>query len=73
MITSYYEVEDEVQKKSRYNLDFEDELITRTIREKSFVEQYTANMSSNFRTQYTFLRVYDFGGQEVFLQFIIFL
>eukprot|EP00924_Labyrinthula_sp_SR-Ha-C_P011425 snap_masked-scaffold_46-processed-gene-0.23-mRNA-1 protein AED:1.00 eAED:1.00 QI:0/0/0/0/1/1/7/0/763 len=67
MLGTYYEVEDEVQKESKYNLDFEDELITRTITEKSFVEQYvTTNMFSGFTTSDTFLRVYDFGGQEVF-------
>eukprot|EP00924_Labyrinthula_sp_SR-Ha-C_P010372 snap_masked-scaffold_23-processed-gene-4.8-mRNA-1 protein AED:1.00 eAED:1.00 QI:0/0/0/0/1/1/2/0/95 len=32
-----YLIQDEAQKKSKYNLDFEDELITKTIREKSFV------------------------------------
>eukprot|EP00924_Labyrinthula_sp_SR-Ha-C_P007489 snap_masked-scaffold_24-processed-gene-4.17-mRNA-1 protein AED:1.00 eAED:1.00 QI:0/0/0/0/1/1/3/0/262 len=66
MITCKYFIQDEVQKKSKYNLNFEDELITRTIREKSFVEQYTTDLSSGFRTYHTFLRVYDFGGQEVF-------
>eukprot|EP00924_Labyrinthula_sp_SR-Ha-C_P014635 snap_masked-scaffold_34-processed-gene-3.51-mRNA-1 protein AED:1.00 eAED:1.00 QI:0/0/0/0/1/1/2/0/496 len=63
MLTCKYVIEDEVQKESKYNLVFEDELITRTIGEKSFVEQYTTN---NFTTRDTFLRVYDFGGQEVF-------
>eukprot|EP00924_Labyrinthula_sp_SR-Ha-C_P011427 snap_masked-scaffold_46-processed-gene-0.36-mRNA-1 protein AED:1.00 eAED:1.00 QI:0/0/0/0/1/1/8/0/727 len=67
MINIKYFIKDEVQAKSKYNLDFEDELITRTIREKSFVEQYTTNyFSSVFTTYDTFLRVYDFGGQEVF-------
>eukprot|EP00924_Labyrinthula_sp_SR-Ha-C_P012066 snap_masked-scaffold_26-processed-gene-3.20-mRNA-1 protein AED:1.00 eAED:1.00 QI:0/0/0/0/1/1/8/0/796 len=67
MINIKYFIKDEVQEKSKYNLDFEDELITRTIREKSFVEQYTTEpIRSHFRTQDTFLRVYDFGGQEVF-------
>eukprot|EP00924_Labyrinthula_sp_SR-Ha-C_P011467 snap_masked-scaffold_46-processed-gene-1.13-mRNA-1 protein AED:1.00 eAED:1.00 QI:0/0/0/0/1/1/8/0/785 len=66
MLDIGYYIQDEVQRKSRYNLDFEDELITRTIREKSFVEQFTTNYFSKFRTADTFLRVYDFGGQEVF-------
>eukprot|EP00924_Labyrinthula_sp_SR-Ha-C_P011490 snap_masked-scaffold_46-processed-gene-1.46-mRNA-1 protein AED:0.79 eAED:1.00 QI:0/0/0/0.25/1/1/8/0/682 len=67
MLNIEYFIEHEVQKKSKYNLDFEDELITRIIREKSFVEQYTtAPMFSNFTSEDTFLRVYDFGGQEVF-------
>eukprot|EP00924_Labyrinthula_sp_SR-Ha-C_P012067 snap_masked-scaffold_26-processed-gene-3.37-mRNA-1 protein AED:1.00 eAED:1.00 QI:0/0/0/0/1/1/2/0/580 len=66
MLTIQHSIEDEVQEKSKYNLEFEEDLITRTITEKSFVEQYTASMSSGFRTTDTFLRVYDFGGQEVF-------
>eukprot|EP00924_Labyrinthula_sp_SR-Ha-C_P007540 snap_masked-scaffold_24-processed-gene-5.33-mRNA-1 protein AED:1.00 eAED:1.00 QI:0/0/0/0/1/1/2/0/413 len=66
MLKIHHSIEDEVPKKSKYNLDFEDELITRTIREKSFVEQYTTNIRSDFRTTDTYLRVYDFGGQEVF-------
>eukprot|EP00924_Labyrinthula_sp_SR-Ha-C_P011558 snap_masked-scaffold_17-processed-gene-1.17-mRNA-1 protein AED:1.00 eAED:1.00 QI:0/-1/0/0/-1/1/1/0/456 len=66
MISSKYQLEDEFQKKSKYKLDFEDELITRTIREKSFVQQYTTNIHSDFKTYDTFLRVHDFGGQEVF-------
>eukprot|EP00924_Labyrinthula_sp_SR-Ha-C_P011466 snap_masked-scaffold_46-processed-gene-1.21-mRNA-1 protein AED:1.00 eAED:1.00 QI:0/0/0/0/1/1/6/0/814 len=66
MLDIEYFIKDEVQEKSKYNLDFEDELITRTITEKSFVEQYTTNIRSDFRTTDTFLRVYDFGGQEVF-------
>eukprot|EP00924_Labyrinthula_sp_SR-Ha-C_P006503 snap_masked-scaffold_80-processed-gene-0.26-mRNA-1 protein AED:1.00 eAED:1.00 QI:0/-1/0/0/-1/1/1/0/100 len=67
MLKIYHSIEDEVPKKSKYILDFEDELITRTITEKSFVGQYiTPNILSDFRTRDTFLRVYDFGGQEVF-------
>eukprot|EP00924_Labyrinthula_sp_SR-Ha-C_P012700 maker-scaffold_67-snap-gene-0.4-mRNA-1 protein AED:0.63 eAED:0.63 QI:9/0.33/0.42/0.57/0.5/0.57/7/0/791 len=66
MLSIGYSFEDEVQKESTYDLEFEDELITRTLREKSFVEQYTTNYDSGFRTRDTFLRVYDFGGQEVF-------
>eukprot|EP00924_Labyrinthula_sp_SR-Ha-C_P007447 snap_masked-scaffold_24-processed-gene-3.0-mRNA-1 protein AED:1.00 eAED:1.00 QI:0/0/0/0/1/1/8/0/788 len=66
MLSIGYSFEDEVQKESKYNLVFEDELITRTIGEKSFVEQYTTNIRSDFTTEDTFLRVYDFGGQEVF-------
>eukprot|EP00924_Labyrinthula_sp_SR-Ha-C_P011494 snap_masked-scaffold_46-processed-gene-1.90-mRNA-1 protein AED:1.00 eAED:1.00 QI:0/0/0/0/1/1/7/0/774 len=67
MLDFKYIIQHEVQKKSKYKLDFEDELITRTIREKSFVEQYTTDTSySDFKSYDTFLRVYDFGGQEVF-------
>eukprot|EP00924_Labyrinthula_sp_SR-Ha-C_P007509 maker-scaffold_24-snap-gene-5.49-mRNA-1 protein AED:0.57 eAED:0.62 QI:0/0/0/1/1/1/2/0/556 len=67
MMYSKYQIEDEVQKKSKYKLNFEDELIARTITEKNFVEQYIAqNTSSDFRTADTYLRVYDFGGQEIF-------
>eukprot|EP00924_Labyrinthula_sp_SR-Ha-C_P012031 snap_masked-scaffold_26-processed-gene-2.38-mRNA-1 protein AED:1.00 eAED:1.00 QI:0/0/0/0/1/1/2/0/548 len=67
MLDIEYFIKDEVQEKSKYILDFEDELITRTITEKSFVEQYTIESTfSEFTTQDTFLRVYDFGGQEVF-------
>eukprot|EP00924_Labyrinthula_sp_SR-Ha-C_P003508 snap_masked-scaffold_97-processed-gene-0.9-mRNA-1 protein AED:1.00 eAED:1.00 QI:0/0/0/0/1/1/8/0/773 len=66
MLNIKYSIGNEVPKESKYILDFEDELITRTIREKSFVEQYTTNIRSDFRTTDTYLRVYDFGGQEVF-------
>eukprot|EP00924_Labyrinthula_sp_SR-Ha-C_P007761 snap_masked-scaffold_28-processed-gene-2.31-mRNA-1 protein AED:1.00 eAED:1.00 QI:0/0/0/0/1/1/7/0/770 len=67
MLNIEYFTQDEAQKKSKYNLDFEDELLTRTIREKSFVDQYTTRFyDSDFITYDTFLRVYDFGGQEVF-------
>eukprot|EP00924_Labyrinthula_sp_SR-Ha-C_P010617 snap_masked-scaffold_61-processed-gene-0.53-mRNA-1 protein AED:1.00 eAED:1.00 QI:0/0/0/0/1/1/4/0/622 len=66
MLKIQYSIGNVVQEESRYNIDFEDELITRTVREKSFVEQYTTYVSSDFRTYDSFLRVYDFGGQEVF-------
>eukprot|EP00924_Labyrinthula_sp_SR-Ha-C_P001526 snap_masked-scaffold_18-processed-gene-0.30-mRNA-1 protein AED:1.00 eAED:1.00 QI:0/0/0/0/1/1/2/0/205 len=66
MLDIEYSIRIVVQKESRYNLDFEDELITRTIREKSFVQQYTTSIRSDFRTEDTFFRVYDSGGQEVF-------
>eukprot|EP00924_Labyrinthula_sp_SR-Ha-C_P000624 snap_masked-scaffold_27-processed-gene-4.24-mRNA-1 protein AED:1.00 eAED:1.00 QI:0/0/0/0/1/1/6/0/791 len=61
-----YLIQDQVQNKPKYNLDFEDELITRIIGEKSFVQQYTTRYDSDFITAGTFLRVYDFGGQQVF-------
>eukprot|EP00924_Labyrinthula_sp_SR-Ha-C_P010601 snap_masked-scaffold_61-processed-gene-0.20-mRNA-1 protein AED:1.00 eAED:1.00 QI:0/0/0/0/1/1/2/0/167 len=73
MLDIKYLIQDQVQKKPKYNLDFEDELITRIIGEKSFVQQYTTRYDSDFITSGTFLHVYDFGGQEVFPQFIIFL
>eukprot|EP00924_Labyrinthula_sp_SR-Ha-C_P007564 snap_masked-scaffold_110-processed-gene-0.14-mRNA-1 protein AED:1.00 eAED:1.00 QI:0/0/0/0/1/1/2/0/375 len=66
MLKFEYSIGNVVQKESRYNLDFEDELITRTVREKSFVHEYTTSIYSDFTTYDTFLRVYDFGGQEVF-------
>eukprot|EP00924_Labyrinthula_sp_SR-Ha-C_P012618 snap_masked-scaffold_10-processed-gene-12.30-mRNA-1 protein AED:1.00 eAED:1.00 QI:0/0/0/0/1/1/2/0/628 len=62
-----YVIDDEVPEESKYNLEFEDELIRRTLRDKNFVEQYTTNnYYSGFKSYDTFLRVYDFGGQEVF-------
>eukprot|EP00924_Labyrinthula_sp_SR-Ha-C_P012713 snap_masked-scaffold_67-processed-gene-0.47-mRNA-1 protein AED:1.00 eAED:1.00 QI:0/0/0/0/1/1/2/0/537 len=66
MLKIHHSIEDEVPEKSKYDLYFEDELITRTISEKIFVQQYTTNIRSDFRTNDTFFRVYDFGGQEVF-------
>eukprot|EP00924_Labyrinthula_sp_SR-Ha-C_P006239 snap_masked-scaffold_31-processed-gene-0.13-mRNA-1 protein AED:1.00 eAED:1.00 QI:0/0/0/0/1/1/5/0/634 len=67
MISCKYIIEDEVQKESKYNLEFQGELITRTITEKTFVEQYTTDSYfSDFTTSDTFFHVYDFGGQEVF-------
>eukprot|EP00924_Labyrinthula_sp_SR-Ha-C_P007168 maker-scaffold_8-snap-gene-11.33-mRNA-1 protein AED:0.54 eAED:0.54 QI:0/0.71/0.5/0.87/1/1/8/0/788 len=67
MINLEYFIEGEVHKKSKYNLEFEDELIARTVGDENFVEKYPKHyFESNFRTTDTFLRVYDFGGQEVF-------
>eukprot|EP00924_Labyrinthula_sp_SR-Ha-C_P015751 snap_masked-scaffold_4-processed-gene-8.21-mRNA-1 protein AED:1.00 eAED:1.00 QI:0/0/0/0/1/1/3/0/637 len=67
MIDCEYSLEDEVPRESKYNLEFEDELITRAVRENSFVAGYTTSYYSGFtRPDDTFLRVYDFGGQEVF-------
>eukprot|EP00924_Labyrinthula_sp_SR-Ha-C_P008581 snap_masked-scaffold_37-processed-gene-0.11-mRNA-1 protein AED:1.00 eAED:1.00 QI:0/0/0/0/1/1/4/0/652 len=66
MLAFEYEVEDEVEKESKYNLEFEDELITRTIGDKNFVELYVSRYRSGFQSNDTFLRFYDFGGQEVF-------
>eukprot|EP00924_Labyrinthula_sp_SR-Ha-C_P010272 snap_masked-scaffold_23-processed-gene-1.21-mRNA-1 protein AED:1.00 eAED:1.00 QI:0/-1/0/0/-1/1/1/0/124 len=66
MLNIYHSIEDVVQEKSKYNLDFEDELITRTVVDKSFVEQYITTINLGFTTDDTFLLVYDFGGQEVF-------
>eukprot|EP00924_Labyrinthula_sp_SR-Ha-C_P004366 snap_masked-scaffold_3-processed-gene-21.58-mRNA-1 protein AED:1.00 eAED:1.00 QI:0/0/0/0/1/1/6/0/774 len=67
MISCNYFIEHEVQKESKYNLEFEDDLISRTVADKSFVDQYTTRFHlSDFTTSDTFLRVYDFGGQEVF-------
>eukprot|EP00924_Labyrinthula_sp_SR-Ha-C_P008734 snap_masked-scaffold_2-processed-gene-0.31-mRNA-1 protein AED:1.00 eAED:1.00 QI:0/0/0/0/1/1/2/0/154 len=63
MITCKYYIEDEVQKGSKYNLKFEDELIARIIREKSLVEQYTTDSyDSGFNSHDIYFRVYDFGG-----------
>eukprot|EP00924_Labyrinthula_sp_SR-Ha-C_P002347 snap_masked-scaffold_16-processed-gene-1.30-mRNA-1 protein AED:1.00 eAED:1.00 QI:0/0/0/0/1/1/9/0/814 len=66
MIHCEYEVEDEVKKSSIYNLDFEEELITRAISDAKFVKGFTTKFFADFISTNTFLRVYDFGGQEVF-------
>eukprot|EP00924_Labyrinthula_sp_SR-Ha-C_P004544 snap_masked-scaffold_1-processed-gene-3.30-mRNA-1 protein AED:1.00 eAED:1.00 QI:0/0/0/0/1/1/2/0/453 len=66
MLCIGYFIEDEVQKESKYNLDSKDELITRTIKEKGFIEQYTTrSYDSGFQSHDIYFRVYDFG-QEVF-------
>eukprot|EP00924_Labyrinthula_sp_SR-Ha-C_P003450 snap_masked-scaffold_15-processed-gene-9.31-mRNA-1 protein AED:1.00 eAED:1.00 QI:0/0/0/0/1/1/9/0/788 len=67
MLSCKYNVEDEIKKISKYNLKFENELIRRVIEEKRFLEEYVnPRKESEFRSNNTFLRVYDFGGQEIF-------
>eukprot|EP00924_Labyrinthula_sp_SR-Ha-C_P000648 snap_masked-scaffold_98-processed-gene-0.3-mRNA-1 protein AED:1.00 eAED:1.00 QI:0/0/0/0/1/1/4/0/488 len=68
MVNIRYMIEDECQQDSVYNLDFEHEFISRTIVDENFIEQYTTgSYNSRFRTRDTYFRVYDFGGQQVFL------
>eukprot|EP00924_Labyrinthula_sp_SR-Ha-C_P014681 snap_masked-scaffold_74-processed-gene-0.50-mRNA-1 protein AED:1.00 eAED:1.00 QI:0/0/0/0/1/1/7/0/575 len=48
-----------------YSLCFEEELLERAIRDKEFKLGFTDLVNSSISPD-TFLRVYDFGGQEVF-------
>eukprot|EP00924_Labyrinthula_sp_SR-Ha-C_P000025 snap_masked-scaffold_119-processed-gene-0.5-mRNA-1 protein AED:1.00 eAED:1.00 QI:0/0/0/0/1/1/3/0/642 len=50
---------------TKYKLDFEKELLSRTVSSEKFIEQMK-NSSSGFATNDVYFRVYDFGGQEIF-------
>eukprot|EP00924_Labyrinthula_sp_SR-Ha-C_P006083 snap_masked-scaffold_65-processed-gene-0.25-mRNA-1 protein AED:1.00 eAED:1.00 QI:0/0/0/0/1/1/3/0/633 len=50
---------------TKYRLDFEKELISRTVFDKKFVESMKTT-GFDFATNDVYFRVYDFGGQEIF-------
>eukprot|EP00924_Labyrinthula_sp_SR-Ha-C_P006180 snap_masked-scaffold_54-processed-gene-1.79-mRNA-1 protein AED:1.00 eAED:1.00 QI:0/0/0/0/1/1/3/0/680 len=51
--------------KTKYKLDFEKELLSRTVSNEKFIEQMKTS-TSGFSTKDVYFRVYDFGGQEIF-------
>eukprot|EP00924_Labyrinthula_sp_SR-Ha-C_P012212 snap_masked-scaffold_10-processed-gene-0.46-mRNA-1 protein AED:1.00 eAED:1.00 QI:0/0/0/0/1/1/3/0/644 len=50
---------------TNYKLDFEKELLSRTVSDEKFIEDMKTN-SYGFATSDIYFRVYDFGGQEIF-------
>eukprot|EP00924_Labyrinthula_sp_SR-Ha-C_P000368 snap_masked-scaffold_25-processed-gene-4.40-mRNA-1 protein AED:1.00 eAED:1.00 QI:0/0/0/0/1/1/8/0/810 len=50
---------------TNYKLDFEKELLSRTVSDDKFIENMKTN-SFVFATDDVYFRVYDFGGQEIF-------
>eukprot|EP00924_Labyrinthula_sp_SR-Ha-C_P000225 snap_masked-scaffold_25-processed-gene-0.26-mRNA-1 protein AED:1.00 eAED:1.00 QI:0/0/0/0/1/1/3/0/647 len=58
-----FDPNEEVQTK--YKLDFEKELLSRTVSDETFVEGLKTN-SVVFNSNDVYFRVYDFGGQEIF-------
>eukprot|EP00924_Labyrinthula_sp_SR-Ha-C_P001916 snap_masked-scaffold_30-processed-gene-2.31-mRNA-1 protein AED:1.00 eAED:1.00 QI:0/0/0/0/1/1/2/0/192 len=52
-------------KKEIYDLPFQKELIQRTLAAENFIN-YFAHDNNNFHSRNLFLRVLDFGGQEIF-------
>eukprot|EP00924_Labyrinthula_sp_SR-Ha-C_P004367 snap_masked-scaffold_3-processed-gene-21.34-mRNA-1 protein AED:1.00 eAED:1.00 QI:0/0/0/0/1/1/3/0/685 len=61
----YFNVDPKQEVQTKYKFNFEDELLTRTIADDSFVEALKTQKSI-FTSQEFYFRVYDFGGQEVF-------
>eukprot|EP00924_Labyrinthula_sp_SR-Ha-C_P011975 snap_masked-scaffold_26-processed-gene-0.42-mRNA-1 protein AED:1.00 eAED:1.00 QI:0/0/0/0/1/1/3/0/638 len=54
-----------LEDENRYQLNFEDEILTRTIADENFIETMKT-ATPTFNTQDLYFRVYDFGGQEIF-------
>eukprot|EP00924_Labyrinthula_sp_SR-Ha-C_P006437 snap_masked-scaffold_57-processed-gene-1.15-mRNA-1 protein AED:1.00 eAED:1.00 QI:0/0/0/0/1/1/8/0/781 len=50
---------------TKYKLDFEKELLSRTVSDEKFIEDMKTS-SYGFATDDIYFRVYDFGGQEIF-------
>eukprot|EP00924_Labyrinthula_sp_SR-Ha-C_P005601 snap_masked-scaffold_92-processed-gene-0.17-mRNA-1 protein AED:1.00 eAED:1.00 QI:0/0/0/0/1/1/3/0/644 len=62
-VYSYFDPNQEVETK--YKLDFEKELLSRTVSNETFIENMKTN-SYGFAKNDIYFRVYDFGGQEIF-------
>eukprot|EP00924_Labyrinthula_sp_SR-Ha-C_P012324 snap_masked-scaffold_10-processed-gene-3.17-mRNA-1 protein AED:0.33 eAED:1.00 QI:0/0/0/0.33/1/1/3/0/650 len=61
----YFDFDPNQEVETKYKLDFEKELLSRTVSDKKFIEGMKTN-SPVFNTQDIYFRVYDFGGQEIF-------
>eukprot|EP00924_Labyrinthula_sp_SR-Ha-C_P010162 snap_masked-scaffold_66-processed-gene-0.16-mRNA-1 protein AED:0.38 eAED:1.00 QI:0/0/0/0.12/1/1/8/0/794 len=61
----YADFDPNQEVETKYKLDFEKELLSRTVSDEKFIE----NMKTSrfmFATNDIYFRVYDFGGQEIF-------
>eukprot|EP00924_Labyrinthula_sp_SR-Ha-C_P006453 snap_masked-scaffold_57-processed-gene-1.10-mRNA-1 protein AED:1.00 eAED:1.00 QI:0/0/0/0/1/1/2/0/273 len=63
--TSFEEFNLEDIPKSKYKLDFEEELVSKTVLDESFVTGFK-DASAVFNSEDVYFRIYDFGGQEIF-------
>eukprot|EP00924_Labyrinthula_sp_SR-Ha-C_P006402 snap_masked-scaffold_57-processed-gene-0.49-mRNA-1 protein AED:1.00 eAED:1.00 QI:0/0/0/0/1/1/8/0/819 len=63
IVYSYFDPNPEVQTK--YKLDFEKELLSRTVSDEKFIESMKTHIYG-FATIDVYFRIYDFGGQEIF-------
>eukprot|EP00924_Labyrinthula_sp_SR-Ha-C_P014668 snap_masked-scaffold_74-processed-gene-0.33-mRNA-1 protein AED:1.00 eAED:1.00 QI:0/0/0/0/1/1/3/0/635 len=63
VVYSNFDPNQEVETK--YRLDFEKELLSRTVSDEKFVENMKTT-GFDFATNDIYFRVYDFGGQEIF-------
>eukprot|EP00924_Labyrinthula_sp_SR-Ha-C_P000436 snap_masked-scaffold_111-processed-gene-0.7-mRNA-1 protein AED:1.00 eAED:1.00 QI:0/0/0/0/1/1/3/0/635 len=63
VVFANFDPNQEVQTK--YKLDFEKELLSRTVSNEKFMEQMKTS-TFGFATNDIYFRVYDFGGQEIF-------
>eukprot|EP00924_Labyrinthula_sp_SR-Ha-C_P012292 snap_masked-scaffold_10-processed-gene-2.25-mRNA-1 protein AED:1.00 eAED:1.00 QI:0/0/0/0/1/1/3/0/646 len=61
----YYDFDPNQEIETKYKLDFEKELLSRTVYDETFIEDMKTG-SYGFSTNDVYFRVYDFGGQEIF-------
>eukprot|EP00924_Labyrinthula_sp_SR-Ha-C_P011872 snap_masked-scaffold_76-processed-gene-0.20-mRNA-1 protein AED:1.00 eAED:1.00 QI:0/0/0/0/1/1/3/0/629 len=61
----YYDFDPNQEVETKYKLDFEKELLSRTVSDEKFIENMKTD-SFVFGTNDVYFRVYDFGGQEIF-------
>eukprot|EP00924_Labyrinthula_sp_SR-Ha-C_P000369 snap_masked-scaffold_25-processed-gene-4.23-mRNA-1 protein AED:1.00 eAED:1.00 QI:0/0/0/0/1/1/8/0/784 len=61
----YADFDPNQEVETKYKLDFEKELLSRTVSDEKLIEQMKTN-SYGFATSDVYFRVYDFGGQEIF-------
>eukprot|EP00924_Labyrinthula_sp_SR-Ha-C_P010636 snap_masked-scaffold_112-processed-gene-0.10-mRNA-1 protein AED:1.00 eAED:1.00 QI:0/0/0/0/1/1/3/0/602 len=61
----YTDFDPNQEVETKYKLDFEKELLSRTVSDEKFIEGMKTT-SYGFSTSDVYFRVYDFGGQEIF-------
>eukprot|EP00924_Labyrinthula_sp_SR-Ha-C_P000320 snap_masked-scaffold_25-processed-gene-3.36-mRNA-1 protein AED:1.00 eAED:1.00 QI:0/0/0/0/1/1/2/0/609 len=61
----YYDFDPIQEVEIKYKLDFEKELLSRTVSDDKFIKQMKTS-SPGFAKRDVYFRVYDFGGQEIF-------
>eukprot|EP00924_Labyrinthula_sp_SR-Ha-C_P012340 snap_masked-scaffold_10-processed-gene-3.6-mRNA-1 protein AED:0.34 eAED:1.00 QI:0/0/0/0.33/1/1/3/0/645 len=61
----YLDFDPNQEVQTNYKLDFEKELLSRTVSDEKFIEGLKTN-SVVFNSKDIYFRVYDFGGQEIF-------
>eukprot|EP00924_Labyrinthula_sp_SR-Ha-C_P006449 snap_masked-scaffold_57-processed-gene-1.48-mRNA-1 protein AED:1.00 eAED:1.00 QI:0/0/0/0/1/1/3/0/671 len=61
----YADFDPNQEVETKYKLDFEKELLSRTVYDEKFIEDMKTS-SYGFATDDIYFRVYDFGGQEIF-------
>eukprot|EP00924_Labyrinthula_sp_SR-Ha-C_P012290 snap_masked-scaffold_10-processed-gene-2.29-mRNA-1 protein AED:1.00 eAED:1.00 QI:0/0/0/0/1/1/8/0/788 len=61
----YHDFDPNQEVETKYKLDFENELLSRTVSDEKFIEGMKTT-SYGFSTSDVYFRVYDFGGQEIF-------